>query len=155
MLLYKNLPFPPETQMIAISEKHLTLYNTNFYIYLFLKKTKTNFPPIPIFSGYFSLGLVKAKVPCRGDNYMFFTLYLNRWDGGSRLLAFKIILLIFYLPGGVNESLKSICIQPSKVLSKISTSRSQMILGGFISLMYTDEIIESLTKEPYSARSRQ
>ncbi|KAK9397722.1 type-2 vomeronasal receptor [Crotalus adamanteus] len=85
---------------------------------------------------------------------MFFTLYLNRWDGGSRLLAFKIILLAFCFPDCVNESLKSICIQPSKVRSKISTSRSQMILGGFISLMYTDEIIESLTKEPYSSRSR-
>ncbi|KAG8140704.1 hypothetical protein E2320_003362, partial [Naja naja] len=85
---------------------------------------------------------------------MLFTKYLNRWDGSSRLLVFKIILLFFLLPDCVNEHMKFICIQPSKAQNKISTFRSQMILGGFISLMYTDEVIESLTKEPYSFRNR-
>ncbi|XP_032092208.1 vomeronasal type-2 receptor 26-like [Thamnophis elegans] len=85
---------------------------------------------------------------------MLFIKYLNRWDGGSRLLAVKIILLFFFLPDCVNERLKSICIQPSKAQSKISTSRSQMILGAFISLRYIEDVIESLTKKPYTSRNR-
>ncbi|KAG8140702.1 hypothetical protein E2320_003361, partial [Naja naja] len=78
----------------------------------------------------------------------------GKWEEGSRFLMFKIILLFFFLPDSINESLKSICIQPSKPQGKISTSKSQMLLGGFISLIYTNEVIENFKKGPYSSRFR-
>ncbi|XP_058038543.1 vomeronasal type-2 receptor 26-like [Ahaetulla prasina] len=79
-------------------------------------------------------------------------MYLKIWDGGSRLLLFKVILLFSFLPDSVNEHLKFICIQPSNALGKISTSRSQMILGGFISLFYSDEKIQNFKNEPDVAK---
>ncbi|KAK9398125.1 type-2 vomeronasal receptor [Crotalus adamanteus] len=83
-------------------------------------------------------------------------MYLKKWNDGSGLLALKLILLFFFLPGSVTESLKSICLHPSNLPRKIFTSRAnfytsgaKMLLGGFFSFIKTDECMQSFKKVPH------
>ncbi|XP_063158601.1 vomeronasal type-2 receptor 26-like [Candoia aspera] len=73
-------------------------------------------------------------------------MYMSRWDGGSRLLAFKTLLL--FLPERVSEGLESMSSQLTNAPAKPATSRGEMILGGFVSLLNIDETLQSFTKEP-------
>ncbi|XP_026543869.1 vomeronasal type-2 receptor 26-like [Notechis scutatus] len=75
-------------------------------------------------------------------------MYLKRWDGGPIFLSFKIILLFFFLPESVHESLKSICIQPSNIPGKFHNSKSEMILGGLFSFINIHERIQTFKKQP-------
>ncbi|XP_063158602.1 vomeronasal type-2 receptor 26-like [Candoia aspera] len=75
-------------------------------------------------------------------------MYMSRWDGGSRLLAFKTLLLFFILPERVSEGLESMSSQLTNAPAKPATSRGEMILGGFVSLLNIDETLQSFTKEP-------
>ncbi|XP_063158600.1 vomeronasal type-2 receptor 26-like [Candoia aspera] len=75
-------------------------------------------------------------------------MYMSRWDGGSRLLAFKMLLLFFFLPERVSEGLESMSSQLTNAPAKRPTSRGEMILGGFVSILYIDVTLQSFTKEP-------
>lgn len=121
-----------------------TFYIPSFYIFIQNKYSSSSFsvdvsPFVKLTKQFL------AKVTA----IFWMTMYFNRWDGNSRLLAFKIILLFFFLPDCVNGSLKSTCIQPSKIPGTISTSRSKTILGGFVSFLTIIESEESFNDKPF------
>lgn len=73
--------------------------------------------------------------------------------GRSKVLAVQTFLLLFVLPEIFSESFKTMCHQPSKDPEELRGNRDDVILGAFISIVFSDLSLVNFIKQPNTSKA--
>ncbi|KAK9397723.1 type-2 vomeronasal receptor [Crotalus adamanteus] len=84
--------------------------------------------------------------------FLLFSMYLLRWDGRSKVLTVQTFLLLFFLPENVTESFKTMCHQPSKDPEELRGNKDDVVLGAFISIVFSDLSLVNFIKQPNTSK---